>query len=212
MKPQPFLPDGKLVGYARVSREEQSTIMQLDAIAEAGVPRALIYSDEASGRTLKRLGFQSAWKALREGDTLVIWRLDRLSRSVEDMAALIRQLRERKIGLFSIMDGVDITTPGGRFMATIQSAAAEHEVEVMSERTKAGQAAGRARGFHPGRPKSLTPERRAAAVAELHRKPKSTTYVLWRKAVAKRHGISPATLSNYAKHARRDVTKARREG
>lgn len=208
---QPPTPEGKLVGYARVSREEQSAEMQIDAMLAAGLSRDLIYVDSASGRTLKRKGFMAVMKALRNGDMLVVWRLDRLSRNVHDMTGLIREFREREIGLFSLTDGVDITTPGGRFMATIQAAGAEYEVEVMSERTKAGQEAGRQRGYFPGRPASLSIDDKAAAVAELHAKPKDTTHRVWRIKVAKRWKISPATLSNYDKNARRAVTKSRRE-
>ena len=210
MKIQPLNAEGKLVGYARVSREEQSAEMQIDAMLAAGLVRENIHVDSASGRTLKRKGFMQAMKALREGDILVVWRLDRLSRNVHDMTGLIREFRERKIGLFSLTDGVDITTPGGRFMATIQAAGAEYEVEVMSERTKAGQEAGRQRGYFPGRPSSLSAEDKAAALKELHAKPKGTTYRVWRIKVAKKWKVSPATLSNYDKIARRAVTKTRR--
>lgn len=207
----PKAPTGRLVGYARVSREEQSTEMQIDRMLEMGIARADIHVDSASGRTLNRKGFITAMKHLREGDTLVIWRLDRLSRNVHDMTGLIKEFRERGIALYSITDRVDITSPAGRLVASMMGAVAEYEVEVMSERTKAGQQAGRDRGYEPGRPSLLTEEEQIAAVKELHDKPKAMLSRDWREVVAAKYGIGKATLGNYDKKHRRALTKSRRE-
>jgi DNA invertase Pin-like site-specific DNA recombinase len=211
LKITPTDPAGRLIGYARVSREEQSEKMQVDALVEAGVPAKSIYKDSASGRTLNRRGVTAALKAAREGDMLVVWRLDRLTRSSRDMANLIDAFRERSVGLYSLTETIDITTPGGRLTAMLFALMAEYEVEVMSTRTKAGQQAGREIGFHPGRPSKTTWEQKLEIIALMKAKPKGTTYKDWRTVVAKRFDIGDVSVVNIVKNGRRGVTKQRRE-
>ena len=210
MKIAPIAPEGKLVGYVRVSREEQSVRMQRDALIAAGVLEQHIYDDSKSGRTLRRLGYQTANKALNPGDALVVWKLDRLSRSTKDLAGIIEDFRERGVGLYSLTEGMDVTTPGGKAMALVSGVMAEYEVEVMSQRTKAGQAIGRELGFHPGRPSVTTKEQKAEIVKLMTHKPKNVTMTVWRKRIAKRFKIADGTVANIVKNARRDVTKQRR--
>lgn len=200
-----------MIGYVRVSREEQSEKMQVDALVAAGVEPDVIYVDKASGRTLNRRGVTAALKAAREGDVFVVWRLDRLSRSTKDMAGLIEQFRAQGISLYSITEGIDITTPGGKAMVLVQAVMAEYEVEVMSERTKAGQQAGRELGFHPGRPSKTNDEQKAEIVKLMANKPKKHTASAWRDMIAKRFKISAGSVVNIVKNARRSKTHARRE-
>lgn len=210
MKITPPTPEGRLIGYARVSREEQNAKLQVDDLVAAGVPRANIYVDSASGRTMNRRGITAALKAAREGDMLVVWKLDRLTRSVEDMAILIRSFRERGVHLFTCVEMFDITTPWGKAMALSATIWAELEVETMSLRTKAGQAAGAAIGYVPGRPSSTTPDQKLEIIALMANKPKKYTARVWRGNVAARFDISEATVVNIVKNGRRAVTKERR--
>jgi DNA invertase Pin-like site-specific DNA recombinase len=212
MKIVPPGPEGKLVGYVRVSREEQSVKVQREALIAAGVLEANIYEDSKSGRTMRRLGVQTANKALRDGDALVVWKLDRLTRSARDLATIIDDFRERNVALYSLTEGMDVTTPGGRAMAMVSGVMAEYEVEVMSLRTKAGQALGRELGYHPGRPSMTTPEQKAEIIKLIANKPKNITMRKWRERVAKRFKIADGTVANIVKNARRDLTKTRRGG
>lgn len=211
LKIVPLATEGRLIGYARVSREEQSEKLQVDALIERGVPKANIYVDSASGRTLKRRGVAAALKAAREGDTLVVWRLDRLTRSSRDMANLIDAFRGRGVHLYSLTETIDITTPGGRLTAMLFALMGEYEVEVMSTRPKAGQQAGREIGFYPGRPSKTTADQKAEIIDLMLSKPKGKSYREWRASIAKRYGISDMSVVNIVKNGRRAVTKQRRE-
>lgn len=210
LKILPPTPEGRLIGYARVSREEQNSKLQIDDLVAAGVPRDAIYVDNASGRTMKRRGITAALKAAREGDMLVVWKLDRLTRSVRDMTILIEQFREQGVHLYTCVERFDITTPWGKAMALQAMIWAELEVETMSLRTKAGQAAGVAIGYSPGRPSSTTPDEKAEIITLMANKPKKHTARAWRTIVAARFKISEATVVNIVKNGRRAVTKQRR--
>jgi DNA invertase Pin-like site-specific DNA recombinase len=160
-----------LIGYARVSKADGSQVhdLQRDALAEAGVKPAHIYEDSASGRRDDRPGLEARLKALREGDTLLVWKLDRLGRDLRHLVNLVGDLTTRNVGL-KILAGegasIDTTTANGRLVFAIFAGLAEFERELIVERTKAGLVAARVRGRHGGRPYKMTGARlRLARVA-----------------------------------------------
>jgi DNA invertase Pin-like site-specific DNA recombinase len=152
-----------LIGYARVSTAEQSLDLQTDALKQAGCKR--IFTDVASGAKSDRPGLTEALGYLREGDTLVVWKLDRLGRSLNHLIQTVAQLGEQEIGFKSIQENLDTTTSGGRLIFHIFGAIAEFEREIIRERTQAGLSAARARGKKGGRRKVVTPQKLAMAKA-----------------------------------------------
>ncbi|HEY0778390.1 MAG TPA: recombinase family protein [Gemmatirosa sp.] len=143
-----------LVGYARVSTAEQSLTLQQDALEKAGCGR--LYTDVASGALDARPGLADALDYVREGDTLVVWRLDRLGRSLRQLIEQITALEARKVGFRSLTESMDTTTSGGRLIFHVFGALAEFERAVIRERTLAGLASARARGRLGGRPRAMT--------------------------------------------------------
>jgi DNA invertase Pin-like site-specific DNA recombinase len=137
------------IGYARVSTQEQNLELQLDALTKVGCGR--IFEDHASGAKMARPGLDQAFSHLREGDVLVIWRLDRLGRTIRGLIELVGELRERGIGFRSLTEAFDTSTSGGRLIFHIFAALAEMERDLIRERTQAGLAAARARGRNGGR-------------------------------------------------------------
>lgn len=148
-------PTGRLVGYARVSTEDQSLDLQIDALTRHGVSHNLIYTDKASGVSARRPGLELALMSLSEGDTLVVWKLDRLGRSLLDLAAQMQKLGSRKIGFRSLTEGVDTTTPGGVLIFHVMAAIAQFERDLIVERTNAGIEAAKARGTRFGRERKI---------------------------------------------------------
>ncbi len=145
--------DQRLFGYARVSTSDQELHMQVDALLAKGVSQEHLYCDKLSGAREDRPGLAACNKALRRGDTLVVWRLDRLGRSMRHLVNMIEELKERGIGFRSISDGmIDTTSASGELVLNIFSALAQFERRLIQERTKAGLAAARARGRNGGRP------------------------------------------------------------
>lgn len=159
-----------LIGYARVSTADQSTDLQKDALMAAGVDERNIYIDKASGKRDDRPGLEACLKALREGDSLVVWRLDRLGRSLKHLVATVQDLVERGIG-FRVLTGqganIDTATASGKLVFGIFAALAEFERELIVERTKAGLAAAKVRGRKGGRKPKLSPTTLAGAKARL---------------------------------------------
>ena len=153
------------VGYARVSTGSQRLDMQLDALTASGCTR--VYTDTASGALSARPGLDQALAELDEGDTLVVWRLDRLGRSLPHLVATIDALTRQGVNLKSLHEAIDTTTPTGRLMVHLIASLAEFEREVTIERTIAGLEAARARGASIGRPTVWTPQRAEAASALL---------------------------------------------
>jgi DNA invertase Pin-like site-specific DNA recombinase len=145
---------GKLVGYARVSSTDQNLVLQLDALQKAGC--AKVFEDRASGAKADRLGLEQALDYLRPGDTFVVWRLDRLGRSLKHLIEVVSELEAQGIGFRSLQESIDTTTSGGRLVFHIFSALAEFERNLIRERTMAGLAAARARGRMGGRPRKLS--------------------------------------------------------
>jgi DNA invertase Pin-like site-specific DNA recombinase len=143
-----------LIGYARVSTHEQTLNLQRDALTTAGCTK--IFTDTASGAKTERIGLEEALTYVRKGDTLVVWRLDRLGRSLPHLITTMTDLEERGIGFKSLTENIDTTTSGGKLIFHIFGALAEFERNLIRERTQAGLTAARARGKTGGRPKVLT--------------------------------------------------------
>ena len=151
------------IGYARVSTHDQNLDLQRDALRAAGCEK--VFEDAASGSKTARPGLERVLEALRSGDTLVVWRLDRLGRSLPDLISTVSQLEARGAGFKSLTESIDTTTTGGKLVFHIFSALAEFERALIRERTQAGLAAARARGRKGGRPRKLD----AAHVALLYK-------------------------------------------
>ena len=152
-----------LIGYARVSTRVQDLALQLDALDHVGCER--IYRDIGSGTIRRRPELDKCLDYLRAGDTLVVWRLDRLGRSVRHLVDLIGELHDRSIAFRSLTEAIDTATPAGRLQLHLFAALAEFERELIRERSAAGREAARARGRLGGRPTLITPEKLAAAEA-----------------------------------------------
>ncbi len=151
------------IGYARVSSSDQNTDLQIDALKAAGCDR--IFQDEISGSTTVRPGLQQALDYIREGDTLVVWRLDRLGRSLQHLIETANDLQTRGIGLRSLTEQIDTSTPGGKLVFHVFGALAEFERAIIRERVNAGLVAARKRGRIGGRPKVVTDPKAAAIKA-----------------------------------------------
>src|SRR5919205_877188 len=181
-----------LVGYARVSTTDQTLNLQHDALTKAGCTK--IFTDTASGALAERKGLTEALSYVRPGDTLVVWKLDRLGRSLKDLITRITELETRKIGFKSLTENIDTTTSGGKLIFHIFGALAEFERDIIRERTRAGLEAARARGRNGGRPKAATlndPKKVAMAQA-LYNDPKNSI-----ADICKTLRISRATLYRY---------------
>lgn len=174
-----------LIGYARVSTQDQNLDLQRDALQAAGVERA--FEESASGADRDRPELGAALDYMRAGDTLVVWRLDRLGRSLSHLLSVVEGLTERGIHLRSLTEGIDRTTATGRMTLSIFGALAEFERELIRERTHAGLAAARARGRMGGRPSVMTPAKARSARALLAAETPVTE-------VAQSLGISRASL------------------
>jgi len=153
-----------LIGYARVSTDDQKLDLQLDALAKAGVEADQVYRDKLSGARSDRPELEHAIKALRPGDTLVVWRLDRLGRNLKDLIEMIERIEKTGAGFRSLSEAMDTTTPGGRLIFHMMGALAEFERNLIRERTVAGLKAARLRGKVGGRPKKLDAKKLRAAV------------------------------------------------
>ena len=159
---------GRLIGYARVSTADQDLQLQLDALKEAGCDK--IFEDKASGARTKRPGLDACVTALKPGDTLVVWRLDRLGRSMPHLVSLVEELLGKGIGFRSLLDGaIDTTTASGELMFHIFSSLAQFERRLVQERTQAGLAAARARGRLGGRRPIRADDPRVVSAKRLHK-------------------------------------------
>lgn len=161
-----------LIGYMRVSKADgsQATDLQRDALVSAGISENHIYEDKASGKLDARPGLDAALKALRNGDTLVVWKLDRLGRDLRHLVNTVHDLANREVG-FKVLSGhgasIDTTTPSGKLVFAIFAGLAEFERELISERTIAGLAAARARGRSGGAPYKMTVAKLRLAMAAM---------------------------------------------
>lgn len=180
------------IGYARVSTLEQNLDLQVNALKQAGCEK--IITDQVSGVSSERPGLNSLKEILRAGDTLVVWRLDRLGRSVLHLAQWTQELSEQGIGFKSLQESIDSTTPAGRLMLHFFAAVAEFERDIIRERTLAGLKAARARGRRGGRPKKLNAKQRKVAVDLYHSKEHTIKEICEIVEIA-----SPITLYKYVK-------------
>jgi DNA invertase Pin-like site-specific DNA recombinase len=143
---------GRLIGYARVSTNDQELHLQIDALKQAGCMDELIFTDKVSGAKSYRPGLDACLKKVEKGDVLLVWRLDRLGRSMSHLVGLVEQLQQKGIGFKSICDGaIDTTTASGELIFNIFSSLAQFERRLIQERTRAGLSAARARGRKGGR-------------------------------------------------------------
>jgi DNA invertase Pin-like site-specific DNA recombinase len=184
-----------LIGYARVSTEDQNLDLQRDALAKAGCEQT--YTDTVSGTKARRPGLEQALSHLRPGDTLVVWRLDRLGRSLRHLIDTVTALQEREIGFKSLQESIDTTTSGGKLVFHIFGALAEFEREIIRERTQAGLQAARARGKLGGRPKALS-EKQVQMLMNLAADPDTSI-----DEICKTLGISRMTFYRYVKAGQR---------
>ena len=143
--------DRPKIGYARISTGDQKLDLQMDALVKFGVDRERVYTDQASGSRFDRPGLRGCMKALRAGDTLVVWKLDRLGRSVIDVLEMIKRLHERDVQIVSLTESIDGRTAIGKLMITILAGFAQMERDLIIERTKSGLRAARAKGVRLGR-------------------------------------------------------------
>lgn len=183
----PIEPKGRLIGYARVSTKAQKLDLQLDALRRAGC-ETVFHDHGVSGAKSKRSGLDQALAHLKADDVLVIYKLDRLGRSVEHLAALLREFHERGIHLCSLTEGINTQTIGGKLLYHIFSGISEFQRDLIRENTMAGLEAAAERGKRPGRPKRLS----AQQVREARRaiRLEGVSY----KAAAGRYGVAPSTV------------------
>lgn len=181
-----------LIGYARISTQDQTLNLQQDALEKIGCTK--IFTDTISGAATERKGLDEAITFLREGDTLVVWRLDRLGRSLKHLIETISLLEQRNIGFQSITENIDTTTSGGKLIFHLFGALAEFERDLIRERTLAGLLAARARGRLGGRPKAKTLDTpKKVAMAQSLYDDKNNTI----NEICKTLNISRATLYRY---------------
>src|SRR5690554_453070 len=174
------------IGYARVSTQDQNTDLQLDALKQAGCEQ--VFHEKKTGSTLQRTELDACLRALRKGDTLVVWRLDRLGRSLKHLVEIINDLEGRGIRLESLTESIDTSTASGRLIASMFATLAEYEHNLIRERTIAGLKAARARGRKGGRKPALGAKEKREIEALLL-DPRISV-----KDVAERYGVSRNTI------------------
>ena len=178
-----------LVGYARVSTHEQNLDLQKDALTKARCEK--VFVDKVNGVAAARPGIEKAIEYLRPGDTLVVWRLDRLGRSLKDLIKLVGDLEKKRINFQSLQEAINTINPNGKLVFHIFGALAEFERNLIRERTRAGLAAARARGRKGGRPKTLDKKEREVAI-RLYNERKNSI-----KEICQIMKISKTTFYNY---------------
>lgn len=183
-----------LIGYARISTDTQSLDLQLDTLKQAGCEKLI--TDTASGRLADRPGLEQLNQILRDGDVLVVWRLDRLGRSLKHLIELVTELESRGVGFRSLTESIDTTSPGGKLVFHMFGALAEFERSIIVERTRAGLEAARARGRLGGRKRALSKAQRQLVV-ELYLEKKRSV-----KDLCESFGISKPTLYSYVREQR----------
>ena len=188
-----------LVGYARVSTLDQNLDLQVKALKSAGCKR--LFVEKASGAQRDRPELMAAIDYVRGGDTIVVWKLDRMARSLKQLIETVEELEQRGIGFKSLTEAIDTTTSGGRLVFHIFAALAEFERSIIRERTVAGLAAAKARGARPGRKPSLDANDIEAAKALLAKGELTVAEV------AGRLGVAPSTLYKHIPAARAVVTR-----
>ena len=187
------------IGYARVSTIDQNLELQTDALEKSGCEK--IFTDRASGNKDDRRGLSEAIEFCRQGDSLVVWKLDRLGRSLKHLIETINQLHSKAVGFVSVQESIDTTTSGGKLIFHVFGALAEFERELIRERTNAGLASARARGRLGGRPKAMTT--RQLQIAKTMLADPNTTI----KEICETLDVSKSTLYRYLKPVAEKPTK-----
>ncbi len=183
------------IGYARVSTRDQNLASQVDILQQAGCEK--IFQDVACGAKAERPGLDALLESVRPEDSIVIYKLDRLGRNLHHLVELVNQLMEQNIGLISLNDSVDTSTPQGRLNFNLFAALAEFEREIIRERTQIGLSSARLRGRRGGRPKGLPKQAQqvACAAETLYQEGKLTV-----DEIARQLGICKSTLYSYLRH------------
>jgi DNA invertase Pin-like site-specific DNA recombinase len=180
----------RIYGYARVSTEDQNLDMQINALKAAGCTHIL--EEKKSGSNVQRRQYELLKKSIRPGDVLVVWKLDRLGRSIKELVTFAETMQERGIEFRSITEGIDTTKPMGKFMFHLLASLAQLERDIISERTKAGVAAAKARGVHFGQPSKIVGEKRDAILKDIW------ALELTMDQIAEKYGLkSKTTLNNH---------------
>jgi len=182
------------VGYIRVSKQEQNEALQRDALKEAGCEK--YFSDKITGSKFERKGLEKLLAFVRPGDTVIVWKLDRLGRSLKDLIETLNILKNRGVDFISLTEKIDTTTPGGKLIFHLMGALAEFERDLIRERTNAGLTAARARGRVGGRPKRLATNGKVALARRLFADPHHSI-----PEICSTLGISRSTLYRYVKEA-----------
>jgi DNA invertase Pin-like site-specific DNA recombinase len=190
-----------LIGYARVSTQDQNLLLQKDALTKAGCEK--IFTDTISGSTTDRKGLDETLNFLRNGDTLVVWKLDRLGRTMKHLIDTLTHLKDKGIGFKSLTENIDTTTPGGKLIFHVFGSLAEFERDLIRERTQAGLLAARARGRNGGRPKSpLSDEKKLAMAQKMY-----TDKTIPVKDILTNLGIKKTTFYKYLKASETNVLR-----
>lgn len=190
------------IGYARVSTQDQDLSLQIDALQKEGCKQ--IYQEKISGTKRERPQLQKMLDSLRADDVVIIWKLDRLARSLTDLVGLVSEIEDKGAGLQSLNDPIDTTTSQGKLIFHIFAALAEFERDIISERTKAGLAAARARGRKGGRPKGLSQKAKTTAIAaeQLYKEGRLSI-----REICEQLSISKKTLYRYLRHRGVEIGK-----
>ena len=188
-------------GYARVSTQDQDLSLQLDALKTADCEK--IFQEKITGTNKNRPELQSMLGQLRQGDTVVVWKLDRLARSLKDLVGMVNEMQEKGVEFQSLNDHIDTSSPHGKFTFHLFAAMAEFERDIISERTKAGLTAARARGRVGGRPKGLSKaaEHKAIIAEQLYKEGELSI-----SKICGQLSISKSTFYNYLRYRGVDLT------
>src|SRR6266705_3946658 len=178
------------IGYTRVSKQAQNEALQRDALKEAGSEK--YFGDKMTGSKFERKGLEDLLTFVRSGDTVVVWKLDRLGRSLKDLIETLNLLKDQGVDFVSITEKIDTTTPGGKLIFHVMGALAEFERDLIRERTNAGLEAARARGRKGGRPKAIQSPTKRAMMLNAYYEKKHTI-----DEICKTFHTSPSTLYRY---------------
>src|SRR5437016_3253744 len=184
------------IGYIRVSNQEQNEALQRDALKEAGCEK--YFSDKMTGSTFEHKGLEELLAFVRTGDTVVVWKLDRLGRSLKDLIETLNLLKSRGVDFVSLTESIDTTTPDGKLIFHVMGALAEFERDLIRERTNAGLAAARARGRVGGRPRRLATNGKVALARRLFADPHHSI-----PDICSTLGVSRSTLYRYVREAKK---------
>lgn len=195
--------DVTLIGYARVSTADQSAQMQVEALIKYGVPEENIFSENMSGAKKNRPELAKAMRTVRKGDTLVVWKLDRIARSIRNLLDILEELEEKGVAFRSITDNIETESPGGKLLIHIMGSIAEFERNIGVQRTKTGIQSALDRGVKFGRDYKLKPEDMPTVWKLIHEKGKTRAYV------ADKYDVSTNTIGRRLKEYEEELAKAK---